>query len=333
MWQSRGLRGVLRLPPLVLRLAPRRALPVGSLPGSCRAFSDVPSFDVFAKIKDPPEEGATGSNKRKPSEKAKGEMATTEPVGYVAPKVVTSSCLCGGQVLHFHVMQLDGQVFLWIGGEQKGFDDLHIATPTRFDPLPSVASLRGEVDGNASSLSQKLSRRFGLMVLRLVDEIMSLTLIEAADLCDLCQEKLAPGDGAPIPGRMPFPHPMGMFPGMPMPGAMPAMPMPGVPAVCAPAAAPAAAPAEAPAEEEAPKEEAKKEEKKKEIVAVKLVSFEAAKKINVVKEVRAITQIGLKEAKELVESAPKVVKKGVPIADAEAMRDKLAAAGAEIALE
>ena len=28
-----------------------------------------------------------------------------------------------GQVLHFHVMQLDGQVFLWIGGEQKGFDD------------------------------------------------------------------------------------------------------------------------------------------------------------------------------------------------------------------
>lgn len=162
--------------------------------------------------------------------------------------------------------------------------------------------------------------------LRLVDEIMSLTLIEAADLCDLCQEKLAPGDGAPIPGRMPFPHPMGMFPGMPMPGAMPAMPAPGMmPQAGAPAAAPAAAASEAPAaEDEAPKEEVKKEEKKKEVVSVKLVSFEAAKKINVVKEVRAITQIGLKEAK---------VKKGVPFADAEAMRDKLTAAGAEIALE
>ncbi|CAL1161575.1 unnamed protein product [Cladocopium goreaui] len=98
----------------------------------------------------------------------------------------------------------------------------------------------------------------------------------------------------------------------------------------APAAAPAAAASEAPAaEDEAPKEEVKKEEKKKEVVSVKLVSFEAAKKINVVKEVRAITQIGLKEAKELVESAPKVVKKGVPFADAEAMRDKLTAAGAE----
>eukprot|EP00435_Cladocopium_sp_Y103_P020024 s1310_g4.t2 len=168
-------------------------------------------------------------------------------------------------------------------------------------------------------------------VLRLVDEIMSLTLIEAADLCDLCQEKLAPGDGAPIPGRMPFPHPMGMFPGMPMPGAMPAMPAPGMmPQAGAPAAAPAAPAADAaPAEDEAPKEEVKKEEKKKEVVSVKLVSFEAAKKINVVKEVRAITQVGLKEAKDLVESAPKVVKKGVPFADAEAMRDKLTAAGAE----
>ncbi|CAJ1379382.1 unnamed protein product [Effrenium voratum] len=97
-------------------------------------------------------------------------------------------------------------------------------------------------------------------------------------------------------------------------------------------AAQAQAPAEAPAEE-APAEEVKKEEKKKDVYTIKLLSFEAAKKINVVKEVRAITSIGLKEAKELVESAPKVVKKGVPAADAEALRDKLVAVGAEVALE
>lgn len=175
-------------------------------------------------------------------------------------------------------------------------------------------------------------------VLRLVDEIMSLTLIEAADLCDLCQEKLAPGDGAPIPGRMPFPHPMGMFPSampMGMPGMMPGMaPMVAAPAAAAPAAAPAA---EAAAAEAAPSAEAaapaKKAEKQKEVVSIKLVGFDQAKKINVVKEVRAITALGLKEAKELVESAPKLVKKGVPFAEAEGLRDKLAAAGAEVVLE
>lgn len=48
---------------------------------------------------------------------------------------------------------------------------------------------------------------------------MSLSLIEAADLCDLCQDRLTPGDGSPIPGRMPFPHPGAMFSsGMPMMG-------------------------------------------------------------------------------------------------------------------
>lgn len=171
-------------------------------------------------------------------------------------------------------------------------------------------------------------------VLRLVDEIMSLTLIEAADLCDLCQEKLAPGDGAPIPGRMPFPHPMGMFPGGAMPGMMPGA-MPGMPAMPqAGAPAPAAVATPAAEEEAAPTEEkAKPAEKVKENVSIKLVSFEMKKKINVVKEVRAITALGLKESKELVEGAPKLLKKGVPIKDAEAMRDKLAAVGAVVELE
>ena len=58
-----------------------------------------------------------------------------------------------------------------------------------------------------------------------------------------------------------------------------------------------------------------------------------AKKINVIKEVRAITGLGLKEAKELVESAPKAVKEGVDKAEGEELKKKLEAAGAKAELK
>ena len=57
------------------------------------------------------------------------------------------------------------------------------------------------------------------------------------------------------------------------------------------------------------------------------------KKINVIKEVRAITSLGLKEAKDLVEGAPKEVKKGVPKKEAEEAKKKLEAAGAKVELK
>ena len=57
------------------------------------------------------------------------------------------------------------------------------------------------------------------------------------------------------------------------------------------------------------------------------------KKINVIKEVRAITALGLKEAKDLVEGAPKEVKSGVNKKDAEEMKKKLEAAGAKVELK
>ena len=57
------------------------------------------------------------------------------------------------------------------------------------------------------------------------------------------------------------------------------------------------------------------------------------KKINVIKEVRAITGLGLKEAKDLVEGAPKEVKKGVPKKEADEAKKKLEAAGAKIELK
>jgi large subunit ribosomal protein L7/L12 len=57
------------------------------------------------------------------------------------------------------------------------------------------------------------------------------------------------------------------------------------------------------------------------------------KKINVIKEVKAITGLGLKEAKELVESAPKPIKLAVPKSEAEELKGKLEAAGAKISLK
>ena len=65
---------------------------------------------------------------------------------------------------------------------------------------------------------------------------------------------------------------------------------------------------------------------------VVLTSF-GDKKINVIKEVRAITGLGLKEAKELVEGAPKPVKEGAPKAEAEEIKEKLEAAGASVELK
>lgn len=58
-----------------------------------------------------------------------------------------------------------------------------------------------------------------------------------------------------------------------------------------------------------------------------------AKKINVIKEVRAITGLGLKEAKELVEGAPKPIKEDVEKAEAEELKKKLEAAGAKVELK
>ncbi len=63
-----------------------------------------------------------------------------------------------------------------------------------------------------------------------------------------------------------------------------------------------------------------------------LASF-GEKKINVIKEVRAITGLGLKEAKDLVEAAPKEVKAGVAKKDAEEFKRKLEAAGAKVELK
>ena len=93
----------------------------------------------------------------------------------------------------------------------------------------------------------------------------------------------------------------------------------GVTAAAAVAAAPAAASGEAAAEE-------------KDDFTIMLTSA-GEKKINVIKEVRAVTALGLKEAKDLVEGAPKEIKSGVRKKDAEEMKKKLEAAGAKVELK
>src|SRR6202795_286731 len=120
---------------------------------------------------------------------------------------------------------------------------------------------------------------------KLVNELSSLTVLEAAELAKLLEEKWGVSAAAPV-------------------------------AVAAGGGGGAAA---APVEE------------KTEFTVVLIAAGE--KKIEVIKEVRAITGLGLKEAKDLVEAAPKPVKEGVNKADAEAMKKKLEAAGAKVEMK
>ena len=117
---------------------------------------------------------------------------------------------------------------------------------------------------------------------KIIEDLSSLTVVEAAELSKQLEEKW------------------------------------GVTAATAVAAAPAAG-AAAPAEE------------KTEFTI--FLSSAGDKKINVIKEVRAITGLGLKEAKDLVEGAPKEIKKGVAKKEAEEAKKKLEAAGAKVELK
>ena len=118
---------------------------------------------------------------------------------------------------------------------------------------------------------------------KIIDELSTLTVVEAAELSKQLEEKWGVTAAAPV------------------------------------AAAPAGG-AAAPAGEE------------KSEFSVFLASA-GDKKINVIKEVRAITGLGLKEAKDLVEAAPKEVKGGVAKKDAEEFKKKLEAAGAKVELK
>ncbi len=121
---------------------------------------------------------------------------------------------------------------------------------------------------------------------KLVEELSTLTVLEAAQLSKLLEEKWGVSAAAPVA--------VAAAPG---------------------AAAAGAAPAEA----------------KDEFTVV--LAAAGDKKINVIKAVREITGLGLKEAKDLVEAAPKPVKEGVPKADAEKLKAKLEAEGAKVELQ
>lgn len=121
---------------------------------------------------------------------------------------------------------------------------------------------------------------------KLVEDLSALTVLEAAELSKLLEEKWGVSAAAPV-------------------------------AVAA--AGGAAAGGEAAAEE------------KDEFDVV--LTAAGDKKINVIKEVRAITGLGLKEAKEMVEGAPKTVKEAAPKAEAEELKAKLEAAGASVELK
>jgi len=119
---------------------------------------------------------------------------------------------------------------------------------------------------------------------KIADDLSALTVIEAAELSKLLEEKWGVSAAAPV----------------------------------AVAAAGPAAGGEA-------------EEEKTDFDVI-LASF-GEKKINVIKEVRAITGLGLKEAKDLVESAPKAIREGVPKEEADEIKAKLEAAGAAVEIK
>jgi large subunit ribosomal protein L7/L12 len=123
---------------------------------------------------------------------------------------------------------------------------------------------------------------------RLVEELSSLTVLEAAELSKLLEEKWGVSAAAPL-------------------------------AVAAAPAAGGGAAAAAPAEEQT------------EFTVV--LAKAGDKKINVIKEVRTITGLGLKEAKDLVEGAPKTVKEGVNKEEAEKIRKMLEDAGASVEIK
>ncbi len=138
-------------------------------------------------------------------------------------------------------------------------------------------------------------------VQRLVDEISTLTLLEVSDLTTLLKKRLG------------LPAGMGMMP--PMGGGMM---MPGMGMAVAAGGGAAAV-----------------EEKKPEKTSfdVKLEKYEAASKIKIIKEVRAFTALGLKEAKDLVEKAPTLLKQGVSKEEAEQIIDKLKTIGGTVIME
>merc|ERR1711937_40350 len=142
-------------------------------------------------------------------------------------------------------------------------------------------------------------------VLNLVEEVMQLNMYESIQFMDVLKDKFGIENDAQLMGLG------GMMPG----------------AVAAPAAAAPAAAAEAPAEAEEEKPAEKTD------FAVKLKGFDAKGKIKVIKEIRAITGLGLKEAKETVEKAPVVIKEHLSKDEAEQLAEKIKAAGGEVELE
>ncbi|KAK8789505.1 hypothetical protein WA538_001044 [Blastocystis sp. DL] len=136
-------------------------------------------------------------------------------------------------------------------------------------------------------------------VVKLVDEVLALNFVQIGQFMKVMKERL----------------------GLPDVVAAPVAATPG--AGAAPAAGGAAAPAEV-----------KKEEKKEKKTAnVKLVKYDAKDKIKIIKEVRGLLGLGLKESKTMVESVPVVLKENMPKKDAEALVAKLKELGAEVALE
>ncbi|CRG98728.1 ribosomal protein L7/L12, putative [Plasmodium relictum] len=185
-------------------------------------------------------------------------------------------------------------------------------------------------NSNKDEATNELKRKPSKKVLKLVDEILNLTLIEAADLCDLCQEKLEGSknfNNSFFMNRNPFPHPSHFFSA----GNLSPLNQTNINNNIANKNDINSNSTE----EKKSKTEKQNEEKKitKSTYNVKLEKFDVKNKINTIKEIRKLTNVGLKEAKDMVESAPFYIQKNVPVEKADEMKKKFEELGATIILE
>mmetsp|Transcript_58292 Transcript_58292/g.162499 ORF Transcript_58292/g.162499 Transcript_58292/m.162499 type:complete len:145 (-) Transcript_58292:19-453(-) len=91
-------------------------------------------------------------------------MRSTGGEGERVPSVHSFAERFGNQRVFFHATMLQGSAFLWVGDQKLGLEDIHASVPTKYDTFPSVATLKGDVDGAGANLAQKLSKRFGMLV-------------------------------------------------------------------------------------------------------------------------------------------------------------------------
>ncbi|XP_028785085.1 uncharacterized protein LOC114759922 [Neltuma alba] len=185
-------------------------------------------------------------------------------------------------------------------GQNPSFNASSISTDNNFPDRQSKIRYVSGFPRYYTTPSQDSKPVQSEKVSAIVDDLMGLTLLEVMDLVEVMREKRGVNE---------LPLMMVMMPGMGVAGGLKGMAKGGGP------------------------KGGGEEKAEKTTFDVKLEAFDAAAKIKVIKEVRTFTSLGLKEAKDLVEKVPTLLKKGVRKEEAETIIAKMKEAGAKVTME